>query len=80
MLRANAAMLMFARVPLALFRTGPARGRACLHRRCDNLLIAAGPTSAHGARGETQIRTVEIEPDALAQLFDHLLGKTGVGA
>ena len=73
-------MLVFARMPLALIRTSPTRGGACLHRGDDNLLIAAGPTSAHRARSETQVRAVEIEPDALAQLFDHLLGKTGVGA
>ena len=42
--------------------------------------FGAGPPRGKSAGGGTDVRAVEIEPDALLQLLDHLLGEAGIGA
>lgn len=78
-LRANAAMLMHGSVPIAFFRAIAAGQRASFENAAQNLFIAAGPPRSQGAGRDTQIATIQIEPNALSQLFDHLFAKTGIG-
>jgi len=77
---ADPAMLMHGRMPLAFLAAGPTCLRARLERRHDHLLVAARPAGGEASGRDTEVRTVEIEADALTQLVDHLLADTGVGA
>jgi hypothetical protein len=79
-LSADPAVLVLPSVALTLLTAHLAGGRADLKHLAQDLLIGAGPPRRQGAGGSTYIRTVEVEPDALLQLLDHLLGEAGIGA
>jgi hypothetical protein len=46
----------------------------------DGLFIPTSPAQGKFPRCSADVGTIEIQPDALTQLINHLLGKTGVGA
>lgn len=54
--------------------------RARLQGGDNDLLVAAGPASADPAGRKADVGAVEIEPDALPKLRDHLLGQARVSA
>jgi hypothetical protein len=60
-------------------RTGRRRG-ARFEDAADHRLVRTGAAARDGAGGGTHVRAVEVQPDALAQFRDGLLGQTGVGA
>ena len=79
-LRAKAAVLVHARVPLAFLRTERASLGASLQSGENDLLVAAGPARANRTRGHADVGAVEVEADALPKLSYHVLGQAGVGA
>jgi hypothetical protein len=77
---ANTAVLVLPRVALALLSAHLAGGGAELKHLPQDLFIGAGAPRRERAGGSTYIGTVEVEPDALLELLDHLLGEAGIGA
>lgn len=43
-------------------------------------LVRAGAASGEARRGVADVGAIEIEPDALAKLGDHVLGEARIGA
>lgn len=54
-------------------------GRTNLENAPQDLLVGARPPRRQGASGRADIRTVEIETDALPEVLDHLFGQAGIG-
>jgi hypothetical protein len=79
-LSADPAVLVVPGMALALLPANLAGGRADLKHLPQNLFIRSRAPRRQGAGGGTNIRAIEIEPDALLQLLDHLLGQAGIGA
>lgn len=80
MFRADAAVLMHARVLLAFLRTACARNGAGLQRRHNYRLVTASAASTEGARRQANVGAVKVEPDALPQLGNHFLRHTSISA
>ena len=78
--RADSAMLVLARMPLAFLAADTAGLRTCLQRGDDHLLVRPSPARSDRARSNADVGAVEIEADALPKLIDHVLGEAGVGA
>ena len=54
--------------------------RARLQRGDDHLLVASGPASSDAARSYADVGAVEVQPDALPKVSNHLLGQACVSA
>jgi hypothetical protein len=79
-LSADRAVLVLLGVPLAFVSTGAAGQSAGFEHRAQRGFIAAGAAGRHRASGPAGVGTVQVQPDALGQLLDHVLTKAGVGA
>ena len=77
-LGADAAMLVFSRMPLALLPAFLTGLRAGLDRSAEDFHVGARAARCHCARRRTDVGTVEVEPNALPQLIDHRLGKAPI--
>jgi hypothetical protein len=71
---------MVGRMPLALVTTEPARHDARGEHRLAQVNGLRSPTREQSSGRLAHIGTVQIEPDALAQLGDVALGKARIGA
>jgi len=67
-------------VPLALCGTRPACCLAGRKHGAENLLVRPGPSRRNRTRREARIRAVEIEADALRELWNHVFAEAGIGA
>jgi hypothetical protein len=67
-------------VTFALVCARRARDAACLESSHEHLLIATGTPRGQASRRQTQVRTVEVQPDALPKLRNHLFCDAGVRA
>jgi hypothetical protein len=79
-LRADGAVLVLLRVPLALLGTGAASQAAGLEHRAQRALVASRAAGSHRAGSNAGIGAVLIEPDALRQLLDHVLAEACIRA
>jgi len=66
-------------MPLALVTAGPARHDACGEHRLTQVHRLRSPTREQSSGRLAHIGTVQIQPDALAQLRYVALGEAGVG-
>ncbi len=57
-----------------------AGGRARLDHLAQQILIRPGATGSQTSRHLAYVGAIHVEPDALPELIDHLLGQAGVGA
>src|SRR5699024_338237 len=79
-LGADAAVLVHARVLLALITTRPAGGDAGLEVGPGDVGVVTGVAGQDPRRGRAAVGAVEVGPDALAQVRDHLLAQARVRA
>ena len=79
-LGADAAMGMHLGMAAALLRTGRTGARAGFDKPLQHLGVA--PRAADGGlpRGQADIGTILVQPDALAKLIHHGLAQAGIGA
>lgn len=75
---ADAAMLVHLGVALALLRARPAGLAARFELRLRSGCVVLGLASQDAASGVADVGAVQVQPDALTQLRDHLLGQTSV--
>ena len=76
----DAAVLVFACMALAFFRTASACEVAKLEGHSQHRFVAACTSSCECAGGGTHICAVKIEPDALPEFLNHVLRKASIGA
>src|SRR5699024_3357250 len=74
------AVLVHVRVLLALIGAFLACSPAGLQQGLDGRQVLAGASAEDGAGGLADIGTIEIEPDRVAQVSDHVLSKAGIRA
>ena len=79
-LGADFAVFVMLRMLLALFRAEAAGRAASLDDRRQDLFIRARAARGHGAGRNADIGAVKIEPDALLELLNVVLGEAGVCA
>jgi hypothetical protein len=73
-------VLVLSRVPLALLTAEAARQGAGLEHAANDLLVGARAPRGNCSGSVAYVCAVHVEPDALAELLDHVLGETGVSA
>jgi hypothetical protein len=73
-------MRVHAGVSLTLIRAKPARGSASVKHAADHLVVKPGPAGRKPAGDVANVGAIEIEPDALCERVDRILGKAGVRA
>src|SRR6185437_9079512 len=77
--RADLAMRVLG-VAFALLGAGLRRSRANLEHHRDDSEIGRGLARQHACGGATDVGAVEVEPDAVDQRHDHVLGEAGIRA
>ena len=77
---ADAAMLMHAGMPGAFLTADAAGLGAGLQGQPDHIGIGAGPPRGHRSGSGADIGTIEIKPDTLDQIPDHILSQACIGA
>jgi hypothetical protein len=80
LLGTDAAVLVHIDVARALLGAGGARLTADLELRLRHWRVVLGLPGKHSARSRADVGAVEVQPDALSELGDAILGKAGVGA
>ena len=79
-LPADAAVLVFAGMLLALFAACPAGCLARLDGGAQNIDVRPRAARGHRARGGADVGAIKVQPNALLHLVDRLLGQASVGA
>jgi hypothetical protein len=77
---ADSAMFMLLRVTLAFLSAQTAGGSASIQHPPEDFLVGTGPARRDASGHVADIGAIEIEPDTLPQILDHLLRKTGIRA
>lgn len=77
--RTDAAVFVFLGMPFALVPAQTASRGASVEHAPDHFLVGAGPSCRESARDIADVSAIEVEPDALGQFLDFVLGKTGIG-
>ena len=65
---------------VAFSTTHTASSRTGLQRQADQFFIRPRTASRDRSSGCTDIRTVKVEPNALAKLLDHVFSEAGIRA
>jgi len=73
-------VLVHVLVPLALLGTLTADGRTRLQDGPLDQGVGLGEPGQHRPGGGAHVGTIQVGPDALPQVGDHVLGQTRVGA
>jgi hypothetical protein len=79
-LSADAAVLVLTCVTLALLRTNPAGNSTGANHLPNDLLVGPRSAARHRAGRIANVSAVKIEPNALRQLLNTILTKTGISA
>jgi len=77
---ADAAVLVLARMVLALGAAHPARVRTRPQNAHDHLLVRAGPSRGDAASSGANVCAVQVQTDALRKVLHLAFSETGIGA
>ena len=78
--RADLAVRVLGGVVLAFLGAGLRRAGANFELHRDHAEIGRGLTGQHACGGATDVGAIEIEPDAMHERLDAVLGETRIGA
>lgn len=75
----DGAVFVLLRMTVTFVATNPTGLRTGFEHYAKDRFVASGSARCHRTGGATGIGTVQIEPDALGQLLDHVFAQAGVG-